>query len=396
MHVAPRFLPNIYLSMDLEKINTTIHTRKEIEGQPDLWLETINSLKDDERIQAFLSPIFEKESLDIVLTGAGSSAFIGETVETSFPSGAKFHARAISTTTLVTHFDNYVNKNTPLLLISFARSGNSPESNAVINIAEKTCSDVHHIAITCNKKGLLAEKVDELENGLTITLPPKSEDQGLAMTGSFSSMVLSALVIAADQNDKEKHVPFIQNIAEAARKTIETCTPTLEKLSLSPFQRIVFLGSGPLQGIARESHLKVQELSDGSVCGKFDSFLGFRHGPKAIVDEQTVIVFLFSTDEKVFKYEKDLAEQILQDNVAMHCVGVFCDEEQAKQLNMEQKIIFSLNDQAKNSSFNAVLYVVPAQILGLYKSINLGLDPDSPSKNQAISRVVRGVTIYNS
>ncbi|WP_234567319.1 SIS domain-containing protein [Rhodohalobacter sp. 614A] len=381
--------------MDLEKINTTVHTRKEIEGQPDLWVETINSLKDDHRIREFLTSLFKKESLDIVLTGAGSSAFIGETVESSFHLGSNIHARAISTTTLVTHFEDNINKDKPLLLISFARSGNSPESNAVVNIAEKLCKDVHHIAITCNKNGLLAERIDELENGLAIVLPPLSEDQGLAMTGSFTSMVLSALIIAADQGDKEKQVSVINDIAAAAKKTIEECTPGLEELSFRPFDRIVFLGSGPLLGIARESHLKVQELSDGSICGKFDSFLGFRHGPKAVVNEETVIVFLFSTDEKVFKYEKDLAEQILQDDIAMHCIGVFCDEEQAKGLEMDQKIIFPLSDQAKKSAFNTVLYVVPAQILGFYKSLDLGLNPDSPSKNNVISRVVRGVKIYD-
>ncbi len=380
--------------MDLEKINTTIHTRKEIEGQPDLWIETVNSLKDDQQIRDFLTPLFEKESLDIVLTGAGSSAFIGETVETSFQLGSNIHARAIATTTLVTHFEDYIRKDTPLLLISFARSGNSPESNAVVNIAEKSCADVHHIAITCNKNGILAERMDELENGLTVVLPPLSEDKGLAMTGSFTSMVLTALLIAAD-GDKEKQASIIKDIASTAKKTIKTCTPDLEELSFKHFERIVFLGSGPLLGIARESHLKVQELTDGSICGKFDSFLGFRHGPKAVVDDETVIVFLFSTDEKVFKYEKDLAEQILRDDIAKHCVGVFCDEKQTKKLDMDQKIVFPLSDQAKTSDLNAVLYVIPAQILGLFKSLDLGLDPDSPSKNGAISRVVKGVTIYN-
>lgn len=380
--------------MDLEKINTTIHTRKEIEGQPDLWIETINSLKNDQHIRGFLTPLFKKESLNIVLTGAGSSAFIGETVETSFQLGDNIHARAIATTTLVTHFEDYGKKDTPLLLISFARSGNSPESNAVINIAEETCFDVHHIAITCNKEGILAGRMDELENAITVVLPPLSEDKGLAMTGSFTSMVLAALLIAAN-DDKEKQASVIQNIAVAAKKTIKKCTSELEELSFKPFERIVFLGSGPLLGIARESHLKVQELTDGAICGKFDSFLGFRHGPKAVVDENTVIVFLFSTDEKVFKYEKDLAQQILQDDIAMHCIGIFCDEDQATELNnLDHKIIFSLGDEAKRSALNAVLYVVPAQILGLYKSLDLGLEPDSPSKNNVISRVVQGVTIY--
>lgn len=388
----PSFLPIIDFNMDIEKIDT-IHTRKEIEGQPDLWMDTINSLADDERIWDFLTPLLAKDSLNIILTGAGSSAFIGETVEASFHLRPGVHARAIATTTLVTHFESYVEQDAPLLLISFARSGNSPESNAVINIAEKICSDVHHIAITCNKNGKLAQTIDKLDNGLTVMLPPNSEDKALAMTGSFTSMVLAAFQISSREK-KEKQISVIRNIAEAGTQTIKKCTSDLEDLSFETFHRIVFLGSGPLLGIARESHLKVQELTDGTVCGKFDSFLGFRHGPKAVVDDKTVIVFLFSTDEKVFRYEKDLVDQIVQDDIAKHCIGVFCDEKQAEQFDLDQKIVFPLNDEAKSSLFNTILYVLPAQILGLYKSLSLGLDPDSPSKNGVISRVVKGVKIY--
>jgi tagatose-6-phosphate ketose/aldose isomerase len=38
--------------------------------------------------------------------------------------------------------------------------------------------------------------------------------------------------------------------------------------------------------------------------------------------------------------------------------------------------------------------VITAQILGVYRSLALGLRPDDPSPSGAISRVVRGVTIH--
>lgn len=379
--------------MDIEKTNT-IHTRKEIEGQPDLWVETIKKINGEKKIAKFLEPLYLKEKLNVVLTGAGSSAFIGETVESFFKLTPGINPRAISTTTLVTHFATLIDSETPLLLISFARSGNSPESNAVVDIAEKYCKDVHHIAITCNPNGKLAQTINTLKNGLTIILPPKSEDKGLAMTGSFTSMILTALYIANAQNTDD-HTQIIQNISHSAKKVIKSCAPDLKNLSFKSFDRIVFLGSGPLQGIAKESHLKVQELTDGVVCGKHDSFLGFRHGPKAVVNNKTVIVFLFSPDKKVFRYEKDLANEIHQDGIAMHCIGVFCDKEQAEEIEVDQKIIFDLDDKSKESACNAVLYVLPSQILGYFKSLDLGLDPDAPSQNNVISRVVRGVTIYN-
>ncbi|CAN5337579.1 SIS domain-containing protein [soil metagenome] len=379
--------------MGIEETNA-IHTRKEIEGQPNLWVKTVEQINSDKRIDDFLKPLYKKVTLNVVLTGAGSSSFIGETVETYFRFMPGVNARAISTTTLVTHFKNLVDSDTPLLLISFARSGNSPESNAVVHIADRYCSDIHHIAITCNPKGKLAQTVSQLENGLTIVLPPESEDKGLAMTGSFTSMILTALYIA-NSKKTENQIQIIGNIASSAKNVIKSCSSGLKSLSFKAFDRIVFLGSGPLEGISKESHLKVQELTDGEVVGKFDSFLGFRHGPKAVVNDRTVIVFLFSSDEKVFRYERDLVNEIQKDDVAMHCIGVFCNQDQADELDFDQKIVFDLKKESRESPFCSILYVIPAQILGLYKSLDLGLDPDFPSKNNMISRVVQGVTIYN-
>lgn len=379
--------------MDLGKIANTIHTIKEIEGQPHLWISTINSLKKNEYIKSFLSPLLEKQQLNIVLTGAGSSAFIGESVQHLFHYKTGINGRAISTTTLVTHFKYFIESEIPLLLISFGRSGNSPESIAAVEIAESLCKEVHHIAITCNKNGKLAKKVTELPNGLVITLPPESEDQGLAMTGSFTSMALTAAYIADLNNNG--HGSILKNIASSAEKVIGSCSSELEKLSWENFDRIVFLGSGPLLAIAKESHLKVQELTDGRVVGKYDSFLGFRHGPKAVVNNDTVLVFLFSTEQDVFRYEKDLAEQIMNDGVAKSCIGVFCNQQQAESLELDQKIVFELDKNSQESEYHLMVYVIPAQILAFYKSLDLGLDPDSPSKNNAISRVVKGVKLYN-
>lgn len=368
-----------------------IHTQKEIEGQPDLWIETLHSISENVEIKDFLNSVYSIKGLHIVLTGAGSSAYIGETVEHFFSMKPGITASAIPTTTLVTHFKNYIDTKAPLLLISFARSGNSPESIAVVDIAEACCDEVYHLALTCNPSGQLAEKINSLHNGAALILPPASEDQGLAMTGSFTSMMLSAIYFSTIE--KRSNAAFeIHQIAEDTRGIIHSSAPLLKKISEESFERIVFLGSGPLLGIARESHLKVQELTDGNVIGKFDSFLGFRHGPKAVVNDKTVLVFLFSPDANVFKYEKDLVEEILQENIAMRIIGVFNNQKQVDELNIDLKIICRQSNT--HSDFDLLPYVLPSQILGYYKSLNFGLKPDTPSTNNSISRVVQGVTIY--
>lgn len=380
--------------MNLNNNDIAAHTKNEIKGQPKLWVDTLSSLYEDARIENFLKPLLEKERLNIILTGAGSSAFIGETIEYLFRMKSGVNARAIATTTLVTHFQNYVDSDSPLLLISFARSGNSPESIAAVDIAENYCNDLHHIAITCNDDGMLAKKINGLANGLTLVLPPQSEDQGLAMTGSFTAMTLGAIYLSKIGNSTNQ-LSVIKDIAQSADRIIKTSSSYLKKLSSKPFNRIVFLGSGPLQAIAEESHLKVQELTGGHIVGKFDTFLGFRHGPKAVVNDQTVLVFLFSSDDNVFRYEKDLVEEILREGIAMYCIGVFCNQRQADELNLDLNIVYNLSKPSESSDYRLLLYVIPAQILGFYKSINLGLNPDSPSENNTISRVVKGVKIYN-
>lgn len=369
-------------------------TEKEIAGQPTLWRSIFEETINRQTLQQFLNPVLNYNDLQIVLTGAGSSAFIGESVEQYFKEGFSKPARAISTTTLVTNFTNYVDTDKSLLLISFARSGNSPESNAVVDLAEKHCKNPHHLAITCNKKGKLARRMDALNNSYSVVLPPEAEDKSLAMTASFSGMMLTALLIADlfQNNICENCVDAVSAIAE---NFLENDPDSLNEIAESNFNRIIFLGSGPLLGIARESHLKVQELSDGQTIGKFDSFLGFRHGPKAILNNRTVVVCLFSPNPNTFRYEKDLAEQMIQNDTVHKLIGVFPSPDHSKDLKTDLNIILNFDKSLSFNGVENVPYVLPAQIIGLYKSLSLGLNPDSPSQSGAISRVVKGVKIYD-
>lgn len=380
--------------MAKKSIEENTHTFTEIINQPELWIKVgdyICSRK--ESIEKFLLPLLLKESLQILLTGAGSSAFIGKTIRHAFQQNLKHSSSAVSTTSLVTHFENYVNSDKPLLLISFARSGNSPESIAVVDIAEKQCKDVHHVAITCNPTGKLARRIDALENGLTLQLPPQAEDKALAMTGSFTGMLLAAAMTAKNQ-EIECPVTDIQSVSESAHQLIDTYNNDLKNLASYDFERIVFLGSGPLLGLARESHLKVQELTDGAIIGKHDSFLGFRHGPKAVVNKKTLIVYMFSEDEHVFKYEKDLADEIHKENIHMMTIGLFASEGQNNQVQCDLNINMHLPENC-DPDYRLLPYVIPAQLFGFYKSFKIGLNPDNPSENGTISRVVKGVKIYS-
>jgi tagatose-6-phosphate ketose/aldose isomerase len=185
---------------------------------------------------------------------------------------------------------------------------------------------------------------------------------------------------------------YINAIYSYGNKILHEYSGELKKIAEMDFERAVFLGSGMLKGVARESQLKVQELTDGKVICKYDSFLGFRHGPKAVINEKTLVVYLFSNNSYASNYETDLVKGVNAGRKTLCSVGFM--EEDMNLSELDLKIILSENGKKLDEDFLSIVSVLPAQILGYYKSLNLGLKPDSPSDSGMIHRVVRGVKIH--
>lgn len=382
-----------YLGIDLAELELkgAIYTAKEISGQPRLWLNTWSFVAQQQsQIESFLEEVYANDKLDIILTGAGTSAFIGNILQGPFQRNSGKHTCAIATTDLVSHPEDYLHRETPTLLISFARSGNSPESVAAVNLANTICKKIYHLIITCNSSGKLASNVNKGET-FVFLLPPEADDQSLAMTGSFTSMLLTGLLISRIYalTDLKSQVAQLSVYGE---NILRNYTKKLKEVAELDFQRAIFLGSGALGGTARESQLKVQELTAGKVICKYDSFLGFRHGPKAVIDASTLLVYLFSNSDYVHQYEIDLVNTVNAGEKGMYSIGVFESAEKGMEIDL---IIELSSSQGKiDEEFLSVCSVMPGQILGFFKSLNLGLKPDSPSVNGTITRVVEGVTIY--
>jgi tagatose-6-phosphate ketose/aldose isomerase len=386
-------MANIYLGMsdNLLRSKGALFTAKEIAGQPDLWKKTLSCIYDHQtELKEFIDTCFEKADLEIILTGAGTSAFIGDVLEGPFQQKTGKTIRAVATTDLVTHADQYFFSEKPVLFISFARSGNSPESVAAVDLANELCNKIFHLIITCNPNGALAQKCNR-DNCYVFFLPPEADDQSLAMTGSFTSMLLTgSLLSKIDKIDKE--VKIVNQLIHSGNEILQTHLDSIMKIANLPFKRAVFLGSGPMQGIACESHLKLQELSDGNIVCKYDSFLGFRHGPKAVIDSETLIVFLFSNDSYVKQYELDLVRSINSGERGMARIGI--GENIQPDLDLDYSITLNNNDISLGEEYLAIVSVLPAQMMGFFKSLDLGLKPDTPSESGTITRVVEGVEIY--
>jgi len=371
----------------------TSHMAREIASQPKLWAETYSSLlaKKGELID-FLKEVFELKDLQIVLTGAGTSAFIGEILLQSFHRNTGKISKAIATTDLVTHPADFFQKSVPVLLISFARSGDSPESLAAFEVAEKLSDVVYHVIITCNPEGKMAKTGANRKNSFVFLLPEGTNDQALAMTSSFTSMTLAGLLIS-DIKNIEKNGKKVEKLIEYGNIILDKYAAELSRVAELNFKRVVFLGSGALKGTAKEAHLKLTEVTDGQIICQYESFLGFRHGPRAVIDESTLIVYLFSSDLYVHSYEIDLVSSIDQTEKFLFSIAI---GQCLQELENRESLTINLCTNAKKlpDDFFSICSIIPAQILGFFKSIALGLTPDTPSKNGGIHRIVQGVTIY--
>jgi tagatose-6-phosphate ketose/aldose isomerase len=382
-----------YLGIELPTLieKGAVHTAKEISQQPELWTkiwEEVNNNHDC--LQKFLNGAY-KDSKRIILTGAGTSAFIGLSLSGLFQRATGILTEAIATTDLVSHPKDYFQPETCTLMISFARSGNSPESVAAVDLANELCRDCFHLIITCNPEGKLAT-MGSLEKKLVFTLPKEANDQSLAMTSSYTGMLLAGILIAhlGDLQAARKSVDIISGYG---KKIIDYYAAELRKIAGSNFKRAVFLGSGPFFGTAKESHLKLQELTDGKIICKEDSFLGFRHGPKAVIDDATLVCYIFSNEDYVLQYEKDLVNSMKKGHRPLLEIGIM--ESVLPNIDLDHILYLSENGRKVKEEYLGVCSVLPAQILGFFKSLELGLKPDNPSATGAITRVVEGVQIYD-
>ena len=369
---------------------TATWTEKEIRQQPGCWIQSLKNIESQRReIETFLTPLLQNPDLRIVLTGAGTSAFIGDIIAPWLSRHADKDFVAVPTTDLVTNPVDYLSPHRPTLLISFARSGNSPESVAAVDLANQLVSQCHHLVITCNEAGSLYQNAVNSDNALALLMPAETHDRGFAMTSSISTMMASCLaVFAPDVINTQR----FQDVATRCEKIIHSQGDFNEAvLGCLPFKRIVYLGSGGLQGVARESALKVLELTAGRLAAFYDSPTGFRHGPKSLVNDETLVVLFVSSHPYTRQYDLDLLSELRRDQQAMRVVAISatCPPEIAAGPHILLPASRDFIDIEQ-----AFCFLMYAQIFALSESIKAGITPDTPSASGTVNRVVKGVVIH--
>ncbi|MGA2190290.1 MAG: SIS domain-containing protein [Steroidobacteraceae bacterium] len=380
-----------YLQLDEAQLSRAgaLWTAREIAQQPASWLRTQDLLRQHAApIARFLAPLLDQPDLRIILTGAGSSAFIGECLVPLLLQRLRRRVEAIATTDLLSGPAQYFQQDVPTLLVSFGRSGSSPESVAVVDLADRLLRRCHHIVFTCNEQGTLYQRCRERRNSLAILLPPETHDQSFAMTSSFTAMMLAAFLVF---NVAEIENAGVANIARATRELLERHNDKLRDLAAESYSRVVYLGSNGLKSLAREAALKLLELTDGRIVAAYDSPLGFRHGPKTIVTRDTLLFVFVSNDPYTRCYDLDLLRELRSEGLAGRVIAITA---QAQDAVAEGEYLHVPHAAKAGDGDLYYPYIVCGQLYAFHRSLSLGNKPDQPSNSGSVSRVVRGVTIH--
>ncbi|MFL6428179.1 MAG: SIS domain-containing protein [Acidobacteriaceae bacterium] len=369
------------------------HTAGEIAQQPHTWPGTLSLCR---RQQGDLRRFVADTRGPVLLAGAGTSDFVGRCLERLLEQRWRRPVRAVASTELLTGMDQWLRPDEPALCISFSRSGDSSEGVAVIEEMMHRFGRVAHLVVTCNADGAMAKLAHDHPRSYALVLDPATNDRGLAMTSSFSNMVVAGQALAY-LDDLDGYATNLERLASSAQSLLPRVADAAANLAKSGFTRVCFLGSGALMATAAESALKVQELTAGRIFTMSQSFLGLRHGPLSFIDRQTLVVAYLASDPQTRSYETDLLAELrnkkLGATIAATGFALTGGVSDAADVSL------GLGNDPRNTPPDLLrppLDVIFGQLLGLFCSLEAGLKPDTPSPSGAISRVVSHVRIHSA
>jgi tagatose-6-phosphate ketose/aldose isomerase len=375
-----------------------VHTPHEIAQQPQTWESTYRLFQRCQKeLAEFLSASgiadSEANKATVVLVGAGTSDYIGRSLVPVLRRLWQSEVIAVPSTDLLTHLDENLTPGRRYLWISFSRSGDSPEGVAVLEKAWATHPEIRHLIISCNREGTMARAASSKPGTMTVVLDDEVNDRGLAMTSSYSNMVVFGQC-AAHVQCLDVYEPILRQLVEGGMRFLPTAADFASSLTADPFSKVCFLGSGALRGAAVESALKVLELTAGRTLSMAESPLGLRHGPMAALDEETLLISYVSSDPKVLRYETDLLREIAAKKLVRTQISVSAIPGPSSNGFAPQTLSWG-SPNAVPDDCRPPVDVILGQLLGLFFSLRWNLTPDKPSPTGAISRVVQGVTIYS-
>ncbi|MCL2499824.1 MAG: SIS domain-containing protein [Defluviitaleaceae bacterium] len=372
------------------------NTAYEIAHQPLMWRAFGDLLMEMKpRINGFMDGVGCLRDVRLILTGAGSSGFVGRVVAGFAAQALGIHGEAIHTTDIVSAPDMCFPAGTAdrkTLLISFARSGNSPESVGAVQIARKKIKDLYEIAIVCDGHSKLAKISRESANGLVLVMPEGTNDKGFAMTSSVSTMILAGFAVMC-RNEIDKISEGIKILSDTVTQSyFVDAVNAARECAAWGFERAWYLGSGPLSALVREGALKMMELTNGRVVAGFNAATEFRHGPKTVINPKTLTVHFISNNPFTAQYDLDLFNELYGQRDGNKVVAL---RNAATPLKSDLTVLYPAAEYGILADVAVGLKgLVFMQLLSMFTSLTLGVTTDNPSPSGLVNRVVQGVTVY--
>jgi tagatose-6-phosphate ketose/aldose isomerase len=378
-----------------------LYTPSEIAQQPATWESTFSLFeKHRPALAAFLVNAGLGDSArpnpTVFLIGAGTSDYVGRCLVNVLRRLWKCEVLAIPSTSLLTHMEEWLVPGQRYLWISFSRSGDSPEGVSVLEKALARHPEIHHIIVSCNAEGRMIRCATGKKQAFIVALDDAVNDRGLAMTSSFSNMVVFGQCMA-HVHDLAPYEAILLRLVEAGKIFLPHAADAAAALAAepasAPYERVCFLGSGALEGVAVESALKVLELTAGRILTMSQSAMGLRHGPMAALDKTTLLVAFLSGDQEVARYERDLLQELMQKRLVKTRIAVGGHSELPLDGLADRYLAPDIRTPVPDDCRPPV-DVMFGQLLGLFFSMRCNLMPDRPSVDGVITRVVQNVKTY--
>jgi tagatose-6-phosphate ketose/aldose isomerase len=377
-------------SREEQERNGYFHTLREILQQPSTWLDTAERMLGK---AAELSPLVEGIR-SLALTGSGSSEYAGVCVRLVLQNALGVATQTVGGGALLTHGVRAIPPERPGLMISLARSGDSPESVGAVSLMLDTAPRMRHLVITCNQQGRLATTYRDDPRVQVVALDERTNDRSLVMTSSFTNIVLAARALGMLQFP-DRYRALCRDLSERAGRLLGTSFPILSRVAATDFNRVLFLGSGSRFGAARESALKMLEMTAGRVIAISETYLGLRHGPMSLIHSDTLVVCFLSSDPQIRAYESDLIRELSRKQLGLG--KLIFGERIPKDLAGAADVLVECGGGASLSDEDwPVLDVIVGQVLAFFRCRKEGFQPDSPSSDGVIQRVVQSFALHRT
>ncbi|NII72920.1 tagatose-6-phosphate ketose/aldose isomerase [Dyella sp. SG562] len=366
-------------------------TLREVLQQPATWRGTAALLREPavrERLARAMSP----RPPHIVLTGSGSSMYIGECLAPTLQEGLGIPAQAIAAGTLLTHWRGVLPPGEGLL-ISLARSGDSPESCGVVDRVLADAPAWRHLVITCNANGKLATRYNHDPRVTVLVLDERTNDRSLVMTSSFTNLLLAGSGLLLDSAGVLTG-QAVAALAAVVDYLFDEQAVALAELASRNVEGAVYLGSGGGIGAAHEAALKMVEMTGGKVITMAETFLGLRHGPMSSIRPGTLIVGFLSADPAVRGYELDLLREL--DRKQLGLAKLVVGEGIPADVLRPGDVAIELAGLGHHGELPSLLAdVAVGQLLAFFRCLRLGDRPDAPSQG-VLTRVVQSFTLHGN